>query len=133
MRDCHRQSIEYGWKEVKKITMQISKTILRKINKKGAGTLDMATKVFGSLLVLGVMGFVFIIIFGNLQGSSGFDPGTQGYNDTRDVTQNLTAGASSFFSNAGTWLTLLSVVIIIAIVALVIARVKGGGRGGGDL
>ena len=115
-----------------KITMQISK-ILRKKNKKGAGTLDMATKVFGSLLVLGVMGFVFVIIFGNLQGSSGFSAGTQGYNDTRDITQNLTAGASSFFSNAGTWLTLLSVVIIIAIVALVIARVKGGGRGGGDL
>ena len=48
----------------------------------------------------------------------------------QDITQNLTAGASSFFSNASTWLTLLSVVIIIAIVALVIARVKGGRMSG---
>ncbi len=101
-------------------------------NKKGAGVLDMATKVFGALLVLGVMGFVFVIIFGNLQGSSGFTSGSQGYNDTQDITQNLTAGAASFFANAGTWLTLLSVVIIISIVALVIAKVKGG-RGEGGL
>ena len=35
-------------------------------DKRGVGVLDMATKVFGALLVLGVMGFVFIIIFGHL-------------------------------------------------------------------
>ena len=99
-------------------------------NKRGAGALDMATKVFGALLVLGVMGFVFIIIFGNLQSSSGFATSTQGYNDTQSVTQNLTGGAASFFGNAGTWLTLLSVVIIISIVALVIAKVKGDKEGG---
>ena len=49
----------------------------------------------------------------------------------KDITQNLTIGAASFFANAGTWLTLLSVVIIISIVALVIAKVKGA-RGAGS-
>ncbi len=106
---------------------------LRKItpqSKKGVAGLDTAQKVFGALLTLGVMGFVFIVIFGNLEGSSGFSTGTQGYNDTSDITNNLTSGASSFFSNSGTWLTLLSVVIIISIVSLVLNKVRGGRDGG---
>ncbi len=199
--------------------MELSKILHR--NKKGSGTLDMATKVFGAILVLGVIGFVFVIIFGNLadtsddalptlpsqtilnetidsvdelgealsvinnynvactilviqnetgnatdggpiissanytaSGTGGCHvaysaPGVNAiinnsdwnvtyswtYKDSaaQDITQNLTAGASSFFSNASTWLTLLSVVIIIAIVALVIAKVKGkGARMGGS-
>ncbi len=183
-------------------------------NKKGAEVLEMATKVFGALLVLGVLGFVFIIIFGNLTDTAddalptqssnvvnesvvtvdsdgealsisdyyqavctinkvinatsndGINTGNyttgddgcivyykttigdpDGFNNSnwnvsysytykdsaaQDVTQNLTAGAASFFANAGTWLTLLSVVIIISIVALVIAKVKGSKEIGGS-
>jgi len=102
-------------------------------NKRGVGGLDVATKVFGALLTLGVLAFVFIIIFGNLQSSTGFDTGSINYNRTQDIASNLTAGTSSFFANAGTWLTLLSVVIIISIVALVLAKVRGGSAAGGGL
>ncbi|HUS48692.1 MAG TPA: hypothetical protein VMZ91_04780, partial [Candidatus Paceibacterota bacterium] len=52
-------------------------------------------------------------------------------NAIRDVPRNLTAGTASFFSNTGTWLTLLSVVIIISIVSLVLVRVRGGRAAGG--
>ncbi len=181
---------------------------LRKItpqSKKGTAGLDVAQKVFMALLVLGVMGFVFIVIFGHLTdtaddalpvkasttvvnetlttvteagedltvvdyytvvctittvtNSSNSEITTGNYTHSncnlissgdgdfnnsdwkvtfdytykdsgaRDVSQNLTSGASSFFSNSGTWLTLLSVVIIISIVTLVLNKVKGGKEG----
>jgi len=180
--------------------------------KKGAGGLDIAIKVFSALMILGVMGFVFVIIFGNLgdtaedampvrqsltiinetltsvdhlgeflvhytdldpvctigivsNASSGDTIGSGNYTQTnchlahptgiggneggfnnsdwhvtytytnrdpsaRDVPLNLTDAASSFFGNAGTWLTLLSIVIIITIITLVLIRVRGGRESG---
>lgn len=94
--------------------------------------LNMATKFFVAILSLGVLGFALIIVLGNLSGSSGFAASTMNYNYTQAVLSNLTSGTSGFFSNAGTWFTLLSVVIIIAIVAVVIFVVRGASKGGGS-
>lgn len=50
-----------------------------------------------------------------------------------NALSNLTAGAESFFSNANSWFTLLSVIIIIAIIVVVISVVRTVGRGKEDI
>jgi len=58
---------------------------------------------------------------------------THTFNVFTDPQQNITAGTASFFSNATTWLTLLSVVVIILIISIVLLAVRGftGDRKGG--
>jgi len=51
--------------------------------------------------------------------------------DAKNSLQNITAGSATFFSNAGTWFTLLSVLIIILIVIAVVAIVVVVGRNKG--
>ena len=97
----------------------------------GAGkTLKTAETVFISLLVIGLTGLLFLIVYGNLSGNLGFASGTQGYNDTEQVIENLTAGAVSFFSFANVWFILTAVTVLIGIVIGVIALVRQtGGKG----
>jgi L-asparagine transporter-like permease len=47
---------------------------------------------------------------------------------------NITGGVSDFFSNTGTWFSLLAIVVIILIIAIVIFAVNrfGGGSVSGD-
>lgn len=52
---------------------------------------------------------------------------TQG--DSAGIVANASSGLESFFSNTGTWLTLLSVVILILIIGAVIAVVNKFGAG----
>ena len=91
--------------------------------------MKIATKCFLSIMTLGILGFALVIVLGNLQGSSGFAVGSANANRSDNILSNLTAGAESFFSNAGSWFTLLSVVIIIAIVTVVITVVRSTGGG----
>ena len=90
---------------------------------------DKTTAAFLSLMTLGLIGLVFLILFGNLSGNLGFASGTQGYNDTEAVITNLTGGATTFFGFANVWFTLLAVVLLIIIIISVIA-VVGSFRGG---
>jgi len=89
------------------------------------------TKFFVAILSLGVLAFALIIVLGNLEDSSGFSTGSVNANRTADTLANITAGTTAFFTNAGTWFTLLSIVIIIAIVVLVIVFVRKSTAGGG--
>jgi len=52
--------------------------------------------------------------------------------EAHDVAGNVTTGISDFFADTGTWLTLLSVVVIILIIGIVIIAVGrfGGGVAG---
>lgn len=87
------------------------------------------TKVFTAILILGLVGLLFLIIFGNLSGNLGFADGTAGANNTNAVIGNLTEGASTFFTFSNVWFTLLAIVLLIIIVMSVIAVVqtKNGG------
>ena len=89
------------------------------------------TKTFVSILSLGLVGLLFLIIFGNLSGNLGFTANSQGANDTNAVILNLTAGAVTFFSFANVWFVLLAVTLLIIIVISVIKVVGGGGGKGG--
>ncbi len=97
--------------------------------KEGVNALEGAEKIFLSLLTIGLMGLLFLIIYGNLSGNLGFAVGTQGYNDTEHVIGNLTSGATQFFTFANVWFILTAITILIGIVLGVIALVRKTGGG----
>lgn len=85
--------------------------------------------MFIAILSLGLVGLLFLIIFGNLSGNLGFDANSQGANDTNNVINNLTSGAATFFTFANVWFVLLAIVILIIIVISVIKIVQPKGSG----
>ena len=85
---------------------------------------DSTTKTFTAIMVLGLVGLLFLIVFGNLSGNLGFASGSVGETNTNAVINNLTAGASTFFTFSNVWFTLLAVVLLIIIVMSVIAVVQ---------
>src|SRR3990167_8475572 len=98
-----------------------------KKDKRGVMGLDVAKSFLLILLGLVVIGVVFIIVLNELGDTSII----VNENDTQAIINNATRATSDFFSNTGTWLSLLSVVIIILIVSaviLVINRFGGGGQ-----
>ncbi len=92
--------------------------------------LDESTKAFTAILVLGLVGLLFLIVFGNLSNNLGFAANSAGANNTNQVINNLTAGANTFFTFANVWFTLLAIVILIIIVIAVIAVVQVRGKDG---
>lgn len=100
---------------------------LKKIeSKKGQLGMDIAKAFMLGLLTLLVIGVTVLIVLNSLGNTSVVSSD----NDTANVISNGSAALSDFFSNTGTWLALLGVVIIILIIAVVIAVVNrfGGGR-----
>ena len=92
-----------------------------------------STTLFQGLLVLGLLGLVFLIIFGNLSGNLGFAAGSQGANDTNQVIGNLTGGAVTYFGFANVWFVLGAVALLIVIAVGLIGIVTRGfktGKGG---
>lgn len=96
--------------------------VMRKVNE--------TTGVFTAIMVLGITGLLFLIVFGNLSGNLGFAAGSQGETDTNNVITNLTGGATQFFTFSNVWFTLLAVVLLIIIVISVIQVVKPGKNSG---
>ena len=101
-----------------------------KMAKEGVNALEGAERIILALLTIGLMGLLFLIIYGNLSGNLGFATGTQGYNDTENVISNLTSGATQFFTFADVWFILTAITILIGIVLGVIALVRKTGQGG---
>jgi len=100
-------------------------------NKKGVMGLETGKAfVVGllSLIIIGVVTMIVLVQLGNLSIVSSD-------NDTQAVVSNATSGLSDFFSNTGTWLALLGVVIIILIIAVVVTVVNrfGSASGGSQL
>ncbi|GAG94283.1 unnamed protein product [marine sediment metagenome] len=89
-----------------------------------------AETVFLALLTIGLMGLLFLIIYGNLSTNLGFAADTAGYNNTEAVIANLTGGATQFFEFANVWFILTAITILIGIVLGVIALVRRAGVGG---
>ena len=95
-----------------------------------AGQVSDTTKTFIAILSLGLVGLLFLIIFGNLSGNLGFTALSQGANDTNQVIGNLTGGAVTFFGFSNVWFVLLAITLLIIIVISVIAVVSKGGKTG---
>ncbi len=97
---------------------------------KASEALNEAKTVFLALLTIGLIGLLFLIIYGNLSGNLGFAANSLGANQTSVVITNLTSGAVEFFTFANVWFILLAITILIGIVIGVIALVEKIGGGG---
>ena len=91
-------------------------------------SIQSAITFFIGVLVAGLVGLLFLIIYGNLSGNLGFDAFSQGANDTNNVINNLTSGATQFFTFANVWFILLGVSVLIGIVIgllVLVMRIRG--------
>ena len=93
-----------------------------------------AGMILGSLGVIGFIGIIWLMIYGNLSGNLGFAANTQGFNDTESVITNLTAGFGTFFSFSGTFFTIAAIVLLIfmlvGLLAIVWTIIQTQGRSG---
>ncbi len=99
---------------------------MRKITRDKRGVMGLSTAqafVIG-LLSLVIIGVLTIIVLNSLNDTSVLPASSVGANATNDIISNTSAGLVTFFTNTGTWLTLLSVVVIILIIAAVIVVVN---------
>jgi len=102
-------------------------------DKKGILGLDTAKAFILFILICAVLGFAAIIALATLNDADILTSGSDGDTQATNVLQNVSGGISGFFSNASTWFTLLSVVVIILIIGVVIFAVSrfGGSDGRG--
>ena len=92
--------------------------------------------ILGGLGVIGFIGIVWLMIYGNLSGNLGFATGTQGFNNTEAVIDNITAGFGTFFGFSNTFFTIAAIVLLIfmlvGLLAIVMLIAKGQKGGKGD-
>ncbi len=100
------------------------------LGKKG-NAIKPAIAFMGGLLVFVIIGFVLIVVAGNLADSTGFATGSLEQNQTDRAMQNVTSGIAELFSNIPTWFSILSVVIIILLIVLIISALRGAKLGSG--
>ncbi|KKL91644.1 hypothetical protein LCGC14_1892670 [marine sediment metagenome] len=88
-----------------------------------------AEAVFLALLTIGLMGLLFLIIYGNLSTNLGFADQTTGFNNTEAVINNVSAGFGTFFGFSNTLFTIAAIVLLIfmlvGLLAIVMAIAKG--------
>jgi|TARA_Y100000310_G_scaffold97876_1_gene95549 hypothetical protein len=93
--------------------------------------LGSAETVLVGLLGLGLVGILYLIIYGNLAGNLGFAENTLGANNTNMVINNLTGGVVTFFGFANTLFTLTAITLLIGIILVVLRLVRGNRETGG--
>lgn len=122
--------------------LQIERKLMREtekrsasMNKRGVVGMDVAKAFMLIILTIGVIAFAVIIAVANLNSSTVLTSGSYEKNQSTNIFNNITGGLGTFFSNTGTFFTLLAVTVIILIIGLVIFAVNrfGGGSSGGTL
>lgn len=97
-------------------------------NKKGVLGLNTVKAFLVGILAIAVISVAVIITLSALNGTS------IATNQTMQIEGNVSDGIVDFFSNSGTFFTLLAVVVIILIIAIVVIAVnRFGGTGEGGL
>lgn len=74
-----------------------------------------AKVAFIGLGVIALIGFILLIIFGNLEGNDGFAENSQGANNTAQVIGNFTDGLVAFFSFQTVIFILLAIAVLVAV------------------
>jgi hypothetical protein len=83
------------------------------LNKKGVLGLDTAKLFVLAILSLAIVAVVTLIVLDSLQDATTLT-------DAGEIINNTSAALGDFFADAGTWFTLIGVVIIILIISSVI-------------
>ncbi len=79
--------------------------------------------ILGALGVIGFIGIIWLMIYGNLSGNLGFATGTEGFNTTEDVISNITSGFGTFFEFSNTFFTIAAIVLLIFMLVGLLALV----------
>ncbi len=74
-----------------------------------------SANILNLLLVIGFLGIVWLMIYGNLSSNLGFATSTTGYNNTESVISNVTQGVGTFFTFSNTFFTITAIVLLITI------------------
>lgn len=101
-----------------------------RMNKKGVLGLELSRSVIVTLLVLAVTAIAVFLALVSLQDAGIFTANSQAANDTDLIIGNITTGVVAFFDFTPTWMILLGVAVLIAIIAIVIfavTRLEGKG------
>lgn len=69
--------------------------------------------ILGGLGVIGFIGVIWQMIYGNLSGNLGFASGTVGANNTESIINNITGGFNTFFGFSNTFFTIAAIVLLI--------------------
>ncbi len=77
--------------------------------------MDKTMLTFNTLMVIGFLGIIWLMIYGNLSGNLGFAPDSIGDNNTQSVIDNLTQGAGTFFGFSNVLFTITAIVLLITI------------------
>ena len=93
--------------------------------------MDTAKDFVLGIMILAVIAFAVIVALASLNDSNALTTGSTEDNQTTNILLNVTGGVNDFFTNASTWFSLLSVVIIILIISVVILAVNRFGSGSG--
>ena len=94
--------------------------------------------ILGGLGVIGFLGIIWLMIYGNLSGNLGFADGTTGFNSTESVIQNITGGFETFFGFSNTFFTIAAIILLIFMLlgllalAMLISNMQGGKNKGFD-
>ena len=99
------------------------------MNKKGQLGMGIAKTFLLGLMTLVIIGVTTLIVLNSLGDTSVVEDDV----GTSAVINNSTNAIGDFFSNSGTWLALLGVVIIILIISVVISVVNKFGGGGSSV
>ncbi len=99
------------------------KKILKK-DKKAVLGLDVAKLFVLAILALVIISVVTLIILDSLTDTTDLV-------EESEIVNNTSEALADFFADAGTWFTLIGVVIIILIISVVIRVVNGFGTSGG--
>lgn len=109
--------------------------MLRKItkNKRGIFGLEAVGQVILTLLTLTVTVIAVFLALSSLQNSNIFTANSLNANNTGNIINNVTSGATNFFVNVPTIFTVLGVVAIILVIGLIIYAVRRFSEGGGQV
>lgn len=97
------------------------------MNKKGQLGMDIVRKFLGVFLVIAIIGFALIVALANLNTNTGLT-GLSSTN-ANSVLNNVSGGVATLFGNAGTWMVMLGVAVLILIIGVVIFAVNRFGKG----
>ncbi len=107
------------------------KEILKK-DKKAVLGLDVAKLFVLAILALVIISVVTLIILDSLRDTTDSAGNSFLRNQSESIINNTTGALADFFEDAGTWFTLIGVVIIILIISVVIRVVNGFGTTSGS-
>ena len=88
--------------------------------------------ILGGLGVIGFIGIVWLMIYGNLEGNLGFTAGSAGFNNTEGVINNISGGFSTFFGFSNTFFTIAAIVLLIFMLVGLLAIVMSIAEGKKD-